>query len=77
MSVVHQGLPGVKRRPAAQALQVLADSRLQEAPLEATEPQAAGACALLEEGKCFLGAGSRVLKKEPQVLVCTPAGSMA
>ena len=76
VSVVHQGLPDVKRRPAAQALQVLAVGRLQKAPFGATQAQAARACAFLEQGKCLLGAGVGVLKKEPQVLVRTPAGSM-
>ena len=36
VSVVHQGLPDVKRWPAAPTLEVLAIGRLQEAPFEAT-----------------------------------------
>ena len=74
VSTVHQGLPDVERRPATSPFQVLAVGRLQEALLVATEAQAAGAGALLEQGQCLLGAGNGVLEKEPQVLVCTPAG---
>ena len=73
VSVVHQGLPAVKCRPATPALEVLAVGRLQEAPLEATEAQAAGAGAVLEQGQCLLGAGIAVLEKDPQVLIRTPA----
>ena len=73
--VVHQGLPGVKGWPASQALQVATVGRLQEAPFEATEAQAAAAGALMEEGQCLLGAGIGVLEEEPQVLIGAPAGS--